>query len=184
MAQPHGTLILTLANGSEQAFTINKNLVSLGRSAANDVSVPDAKVSRFHAHLQSSQGQWVLIDLDSSNGTRVKGQQITRIDLSPGDVIAMGDSTLRFEGEVSPKDDVELTLLDSAADLEATLVQKTLETNIIETNTPRLAVHSAEGTWEVPIHEESISIGRDSDNEIVLNLLNVSQDNFPGLTAI
>lgn len=47
-----GTLALTLPSAQQQEFALQKDSVSLGRAAINDVVVRAAKVSRAHARLE------------------------------------------------------------------------------------------------------------------------------------
>ncbi len=74
--------------------------VTLGRSRECDVVVDDANVSRRHAELRPRGGAWVLIDLGSTNGTRLNGRAIhTPEVMRPGDEIELGASLLTFELE-------------------------------------------------------------------------------------
>src|SRR5215212_6654665 len=94
-----GKLILSLSNRQEQEFLLEKSTIILGRSATSDITLSDAKVSRSHARLQCSAAACTLIDLGAANGMRVNGERVERALLAPGDVIGIGDSTLRFEVE-------------------------------------------------------------------------------------
>jgi adenylate cyclase len=75
---------------------------NLGRADYNDVVVPDPSVSTSHAKLQRREGVWVLVDLDSTNGTFVDGERVKgEAPLAPGAVVRLGDVQLVFE----PTDD-------------------------------------------------------------------------------
>lgn len=78
-----------------QLFRLERAVVNLGRDLANDITIRDAQVSRYHLRL-SLQGQdYYLEDLGSTNGTRVNGLLVgTRAILNDGDFIALGDSIL------------------------------------------------------------------------------------------
>jgi pSer/pThr/pTyr-binding forkhead associated (FHA) protein len=59
--------------------------------------LPDEHVSRRHAHINAVSGQYMLIDLGSSNGTLVNGQKITGpVILQHGDVIQFGGTIMGF----------------------------------------------------------------------------------------
>lgn len=73
--------------------------LTIGRTEDNQIPlVSDPAVSRHHAVLELQSGQWLLKDLDSSNGTSVNGHRIhAQYRLRPGDVIAIGEHQLVFE---------------------------------------------------------------------------------------
>jgi pSer/pThr/pTyr-binding forkhead associated (FHA) protein len=76
--------------------------VNIGRADYNDIVLPDESVSTTHAKLQRREGVWVLIDLDSTNGTYVDGDQVKgETHLAPGANIRFGEIGLVFE----PTDD-------------------------------------------------------------------------------
>ncbi len=70
--------------------------VSLGREEGNTVQLNDERVSRFHAKIQEDQGQVVLTDLDSTNGTRLNGEPVQLTILRVGDRIVLGRTVLLF----------------------------------------------------------------------------------------
>jgi pSer/pThr/pTyr-binding forkhead associated (FHA) protein len=69
----------------------------LGRSTECDLLIPDPSVSRRHAQLFFRDGKWILVDLDSKNGTYINGVQVQRAELMPGDVVALGVECLRVD---------------------------------------------------------------------------------------
>jgi len=71
--------------------------VLIGRASDAGVRVSDSSVSRRHAEVRRQGDGWQLVDLGSTNGTRVNGAPVTERRLEDGDVIAVGDATLRFE---------------------------------------------------------------------------------------
>lgn len=69
----------------------------LGRLDSNDVPIRDGKASREHAKIYQQGQQYAIVDLNSSNGTFVNGQKITKRVLEPGDEVSIGMVRLRFE---------------------------------------------------------------------------------------
>ena len=69
----------------------------LGRSRGCDVVLSSEAVSRRHAQLFFRDGNWVIRDLGSTNGTRVNGVRVGRCRLRPGDRVALGDALLRVD---------------------------------------------------------------------------------------
>jgi len=85
-----------------QRLTVRTPIVNVGRADYNDVVVPDPSVSTSHAKLQRREGVWVLVDLDSTNGTFVDGERVKGdAPLAPGAMVRLGDVQLVFE----PTDD-------------------------------------------------------------------------------
>ena len=76
--------------------------MNIGRADYNDLVLPDESVSTSHAKLQRREGVWVLVDLGSTNGTFIDGDQIKGdAPLAPGATVRFGDVSLVFE----PTDD-------------------------------------------------------------------------------
>jgi pSer/pThr/pTyr-binding forkhead associated (FHA) protein len=77
-------------------------IVNIGRAEYNDLIIPDESVSTSHAKLQRREGVWVLVDLESTNGTFVDGDRIQAdTPIAPGTMVRFGDIQLVFE----PTDD-------------------------------------------------------------------------------
>ena len=70
--------------------------VTIGREDGNSVKLNDERISRFHLKIQEDQGKLVLTDLESTNGTRVNGEETQLRILRFGDVISLGRSVLLF----------------------------------------------------------------------------------------
>jgi pSer/pThr/pTyr-binding forkhead associated (FHA) protein len=70
--------------------------VTIGREEGNTVQLNDERISRFHIKIQEDQGKLVLTDLESTNGTRVNGEDVQLRILRYGDVIAVGRSVLLY----------------------------------------------------------------------------------------
>src|SRR4051812_8924832 len=70
--------------------------VTIGREEGNVLQLNDERVSRFHVKIQEDQEKLVLTDLESTNGTKVNGEDIQLRILRYGDVISVGRSVLLF----------------------------------------------------------------------------------------
>jgi pSer/pThr/pTyr-binding forkhead associated (FHA) protein len=83
-------------------FPIRVPIVNVGRAEYNDIVLPDDSVSTTHAKLQRREGIWVVVDLDSTNGTLVDGERISgEAPLAPGAFVRFGEVQTIFE----PTDD-------------------------------------------------------------------------------
>ena len=76
---------------------IDKQRFVLGRSKDFDIQLVDPNVSRRHAELRQEGSAYWLIDLDSTNGSKVNGRQTARAKLESGDTITVGSTDLVFE---------------------------------------------------------------------------------------
>ncbi|MEM9352264.1 MAG: FHA domain-containing protein [Planctomycetota bacterium] len=70
--------------------------ITIGREEGNTVQLNDERISRFHLKIQEDQAKLVLTDLESTNGTRVNGEDTQLRILRFGDVVALGRSVLLF----------------------------------------------------------------------------------------
>lgn len=70
--------------------------ITIGREEGNVIQLNDERVSRFHAKIQLDHEQLVMTDLDSTNGTRVNGEDIQLRNLRFGDVIQIGRTVMVF----------------------------------------------------------------------------------------
>ncbi|HEU5466637.1 MAG TPA: FHA domain-containing protein [Gemmatimonadales bacterium] len=85
-----------------QRYQIKTPVLNIGRADYNDLVLADPSVSTSHAKLQRREGVWMLVDLDSTNGTFVDGEKVQgESPLSPGVMVRFGDVQAVFE----PTDD-------------------------------------------------------------------------------
>lgn len=70
--------------------------VTIGREEGNSVQLNDERISRFHIKIQEDQDKIVLTDLESTNGTRVNGEETQLRILRYGDLIHVGRSVLLY----------------------------------------------------------------------------------------
>jgi pSer/pThr/pTyr-binding forkhead associated (FHA) protein len=70
--------------------------VTIGREEGNALRLNDERVSRYHAKVQAEEGDIILTDLDSTNGTRVNGTAVQIRRLRPGDQVSIGRTMLLF----------------------------------------------------------------------------------------
>lgn len=71
--------------------------VLIGRVAACDVHLADVEVSREHAMIVTHDGQPTLVDLDSCNGTFMRGKRVRRVPLQAGETFSIGDSQFIYD---------------------------------------------------------------------------------------
>jgi hypothetical protein len=72
--------------------------LSLGRSADADIRLDDRYASGIHARVFNRSGSYYVEDMNSTNGTLLNSRELHgEAELSPGDVIRIGDTEFRFE---------------------------------------------------------------------------------------
>jgi pSer/pThr/pTyr-binding forkhead associated (FHA) protein len=81
-----------------QRLPIRTPVVNVGRADYNDIVLPDDSVSTTHAKIQRREGIWVVVDLDSTNGTFADGERVAgEAPLAPGALLRFGDVRAFFE---------------------------------------------------------------------------------------
>ena len=90
--------VFLIVNNTD-VFPLTRPVVNMGRSPNNHLVIDDQRVSRVHAQLRLSQGQFVISDLDSTGGTFVNRQRIRQQVLKTGDVISLAGVPLVFGQE-------------------------------------------------------------------------------------
>ena len=80
---------------SPAEFELEEN-TSIGRSPSNDIVLKEPKVSRQHAAINLIDGNYVIVDLKSSNGIHVNGRKVEEVVLEDGDELVIGNSKFTF----------------------------------------------------------------------------------------
>ncbi|MBI84409.1 MAG: FHA domain-containing protein [Planctomycetaceae bacterium] len=91
-------LTLRLLDGADRG-RVYENLeppITIGREEGNTIQLNDERVSRYHVKIQEDNEKLVLTDLESTNGTRVNGEDIQLCILRFGDLLTIGRSVLVF----------------------------------------------------------------------------------------
>ena len=106
-----------------QEFPLQKGSITIGRSQENDITIDNLAVSAFHARVDKTGPDFILTDLQSTNGTFVNDKKIVSHKLSHGDNIIIGKHTLLF---LAPEVQTEASDPDSASlDLNKTMMLDT-----------------------------------------------------------
>jgi hypothetical protein len=83
--------------GPQGEWELRESVTVVGRSRRCDIVLPDPNVSRQHAEIRRQDGDFVVRDLGSTNGTRVNRRDVKQAVLRDGDRIEVGTTELRFE---------------------------------------------------------------------------------------
>src|SRR5260221_814019 len=92
------TITLRVLDGADRGRSYDElgTPVTIGREEGNSIQLNDERVSRFHLKIQEDRDKVVLTDLESTNGTKVNGEDIQLRILRFGDMISLGRSVLLF----------------------------------------------------------------------------------------
>jgi hypothetical protein len=89
-------ITLRVLHGADRGrvFTRIATPVTIGREEGNTIQLNDDRISRYHLKLQDDRDKIVLTDLESTNGTKVNGEEIQVRIVRDGDMISVGRSLL------------------------------------------------------------------------------------------
>src|SRR5688500_6614287 len=97
-----GKLVLRMPGGGHREFPLERERLTIGRRADNDICLPFPAVSGEHAAVVTILDDSFLEDLGSTNGTLVNGKAITKHFLRDQDEIDVGRQTLFYvSGELT-----------------------------------------------------------------------------------
>src|SRR5438552_11396635 len=90
-------LIIKYPDRTAEHFSISRLRITIGRSARNDLCIPDPFASRVHAEVRHEGDEYGLQDLGSANGTLLNGSVVeVPIHLSRGGGIQIGVTEIFF----------------------------------------------------------------------------------------
>jgi two-component system cell cycle response regulator len=87
-------LIVLAGTSVGEMYKIAKESTVIGRGTQADIHVVDDGISRRHAEILHKGDQIVIRDLGSTNGTFCNGERVTEFQLSDGDKIQVGSTTI------------------------------------------------------------------------------------------
>lgn len=93
---PKGVLRVIFGNDRGREFSLGYDTMVVGRSLQCSIVLNDPSVSRKHFEVNFKDGNWVIKDLGSGNGTKVNGNKISEIVLEEGMQIEIGQTILEF----------------------------------------------------------------------------------------
>ncbi len=94
---PSGLTAASIVLADGERIVLGPEPITIGRLPESSVVVSDPNASRRHAEIRRSGNDVVVVDLNSTNGTRVNGAPIRERVLVDGDEIVVGTTFLRFE---------------------------------------------------------------------------------------
>jgi pSer/pThr/pTyr-binding forkhead associated (FHA) protein len=106
-------LILSFNGDFIKEFKLDKETLTIGRKQANDIHIDNLAVSGNHAKIFTILNESFIEDLDSTNGTFVAGNKISKHALQNGENIIIGTHELKYvnDGTDSEEVDFEQTMV-------------------------------------------------------------------------
>jgi phosphoserine phosphatase RsbU/P len=116
-------LIVKYPDRAAEHFPISRLRVTIGRSARNDLCIPDPFASRVHAEVRNEGDEYFLQDLGSANGTLYNGSVVeTPITLTRGGRIQIGETEIIFNDSAFPLSSGATMITDNSSSIpEATI---------------------------------------------------------------
>ncbi|HEX5708867.1 MAG TPA: FHA domain-containing protein, partial [Pyrinomonadaceae bacterium] len=95
-------LLVEYPDRASDTFALGRLRITIGRSARNDLCIPDPFASRVHAEVRREGDQYILQDLGSANGTFYNGVKVEGdVPLNPGGRIQIGETEIVFNDKTS-----------------------------------------------------------------------------------
>ncbi len=93
---PAARLVWERQDGSHVDFALAATPMVVGRDEEADIRVDEPLVSRAHARIEPREGAYALLDLGSTNFTRVNGEVIRERVLRHGDELRFARARCRY----------------------------------------------------------------------------------------
>lgn len=186
--QQPAQIVIHLEQQPPRTFVLDRPTFTIGRDRSNDIPIEHASVSRRHARLEQHGDVWYYLDLGSSNGSFVNGQNVKKHVLRDGDQIYFGDPAagihvyLSYQAPRSPA--------GSSPNAEATMIAQgnlPVDETMIAGGIPGAPPASpppvpppqvspayvtiqspGHSPYDVTLDRQVFTIGRGTDNDIVL----------------
>jgi transcriptional regulator with GAF, ATPase, and Fis domain len=88
--------LVRLSGNAPEEVLLSSTEVRIGRDLSNDIRLEDPTVSSHHCCIRWDDGEYVLIDLNSMNGSFVNGKAANQAHLEHGDEIVVGSTRFCF----------------------------------------------------------------------------------------
>ena len=132
-ARPVPRVIVTRDGEIVADYQLTRQQYVIGRADLADIIIEDSYVSKMHAMLQVYSNAIVLVDLNSTNGTRVNSTVVPKTILRNNDIISLGRHRLKIENvpAISAEMDEKIRAADtvtmqSLADLRRSRARRTI----------------------------------------------------------
>src|SRR5271163_4884932 len=95
------TLTIQPPGSAPVTHVLKDETITIGRMSGNTIVINDASVSLAHARITVNNGEFILKDLNSTNGTWVNGQPVKEARLRDHDLIRFADVAGQFNAQAA-----------------------------------------------------------------------------------
>jgi hypothetical protein len=173
-------LILTFNKQVIREYPFDKEGITIGRNEENAIVIDNLAVSGFHARIDRTGSEYILTDLQSTNGTFVNDQKVASHKLSHGDNIVVGKHVLLFVASDSDraetgKEEIKLPLdrtvvLDTAKQRELLARQKVVpQAPKAQEKIGVLSFIDGSGSGDIELTKRLTKLGKAETSEIRLS---------------
>jgi pSer/pThr/pTyr-binding forkhead associated (FHA) protein len=168
-SEKRGVLFFISQKGANEAIKLRRDATIFGREKG-DIIIQDNEVSSTHCQIQNINGVYHIFDMNSTNGTFVNNERIVKAKLNHGDIVTIGQTSVRFQLEEESNVRHIATIFKSkekrnGADSKSSLVDTLIEGELRSTQpqTVVLSVRYADGSGdEIELNQRVLFIGRAS----------------------
>jgi hypothetical protein len=173
-------LVLMFNKQVVKEYPLMKESITIGRNEENTIQISNLAVSGYHARIDVAGNDYILTDLQSTNGTFINDKRIVSQKLSHGDNIIVGKHVILFVGagaEVTEgksaglKTDLDKTMMLDTAKQKELLSKQKDGTQAADATTKIGVISFIEGAdvGEVELKKKLTKIGKADTSEIQLS---------------
>lgn len=173
-------LILTFNKQVIRDYSFDKDGITIGRNDENTIVIDNLAVSGFHSRIDKAGSDYILTDLQSTNGTFVNDQRVSSYKLAHGDNIVVGKHILLFvgtEGERAEGEDLNKKLpLDRTVVLDTVKQRELLAKQRAAPQVPKapekigvLSFIDGSGLGDIELAKKLTKLGKAETSEIRLS---------------
>ncbi len=177
-------LTMKSESGRERSYLLTDAVTMAGRASTNPIQINDEKSSRQQFKIERRDGQFFVVDMDSTNGTRLNGARLTTpTALADGDIVMVGKVALTFriddnyeiknpstnESIIEPETANKVTVINDPS--LAKTVQSDAKPSARATG-PVYVLRIVEGALAgkvVPLANEPLTLGRHASNTVQID---------------
>ena len=155
-------------NDVTKAYALPEQGVKIGRDPGQcQLALQDPNVSSLHAFIACRKGQWVMQDMNSTNGTFVNGAKISTVGLKNGDRIKFGVSVQAKIEIEEPKKEIVVPKEEPKAP-----APEVAKTDIKVDNTPPPEM-SADDVALIKLLNEKFQLAKENLSQVVIGQMDV-----------
>jgi predicted component of type VI protein secretion system len=173
-------LILTFNKRVIKEYALDKDGITIGRDGDNAIVINNLAVSGFHARIDKAGSDYILTDLQSTNGTFVNDQKVASYKLAHGDDIVIGKHIILFLSSDSDRvevgKDVTNLLLDKTVVLDTVRQRELLSKQNLISQAPKvpekigvLSFIDGSGLGDLNLTNKLTRLGKAATSEIKLS---------------